>query len=141
MRDLQLEVRGGKLELFHLQLLDGTLRDLINTQGGCERIKNTPFPRGYGYIAERLILVFSILLPMGMAEAMSWYAVPISILVCSGFLLISETGRVLEDPFTLFWPALPLAALSRTIEINLLERLGVSELPPALTPNERGVLM
>lgn len=72
---------------------------------------------------------------------MSWYTVPMSILVCSGFLLISETGRVLEDPFTMFWPALPLSALSRTIESNLLERLGQTELPPPLLPNDRGVLM
>lgn len=47
MQDLQSEVRRGRLDLFHLQLLDATLRDIIDTQGGCERIKNTPFPKGY----------------------------------------------------------------------------------------------
>jgi putative membrane protein len=58
-----------------------------------------------------------------------------------GFLLISEVGRVLEDPFTLFWPALPLFALSKTIEANLRDLLGERNLPPLPVPNARGILM
>lgn len=65
----------------------------------------------------------------------------LTILVCLSFALISEVGRVLESPFTLFWPALPLSALATTIEINLRQRLGDPELPPAPMPDERGVLM
>jgi putative membrane protein len=47
---------------------------------------------------------------------------------------------VLEDPFTMFWPALPLSALSKTIEINLRQRLGETDLPPMPKPVE-GILM
>lgn len=32
----------------------------IAVQGGCERIKKTPMPRGYSFIAERLVLFFSV---------------------------------------------------------------------------------
>jgi putative membrane protein len=39
------------------------------------------------------------------------------------------------------WPALPLSALSRTIQVNLQQRLGETEVPPMLRPDERGVLM
>lgn len=141
MVDLAAEFREGRLDLFHQQLFDQTIRDLLEVQGGCERIKNTPFPRMYGFIAERLILAFSLLLPMGMAGELGWKTVPMSLLVCSGFLLISEVGRVLEDPFTMFWPALPLSALSTTIEFNLRERLGETDLPPLPTPNKKGILM
>lgn len=141
MQELQTEVRSGRLDLFHHQLLDTTIRELLDVQGGCERIKNTPFPRGYGFIAERLILAFSLLLPLGMAQEMGWATVPMSLLVCTGFLLISEIGRVLEDPFTMFWPALPLSALSTTIELNLRERLGERDLPGMPTENKKGILM
>jgi len=141
MSDLMVELRQGRLDLLHQQLLDQTLRDLLEVQGGCERIKNTPFPRMYGFIAERLILAFSLLLPMGMAAELGWTTVPMSLLVCSGFLLISEVGRVLEDPFTMFWPALPLSALSTTIELNLRERLGETDLPALPVPNQKGILM
>ena len=37
-------------------------------------------------------------------------------------------------PFGLAANQLPLTALSRTIEINLLEALGEDELPPAIIP-------
>ncbi len=141
MRALQKEIVAGNLDLFHQQLLDQSLRTLLDVQGGCERIKKTPFPRGYGFIAERLILAFSLLLPLGVVGDMGWLAIPMSILVCSGFLLISEVGRVLEDPFTMFWPALPLSALATTIEINLRERLGDTDLPPSPRPNADGILM
>jgi putative membrane protein len=141
MKELQAEVRHGRLDLLHHQLLDLTIRELLDVQGGCERIKNTPFPRGYGFIAERLIVAFSLLLPMGMAQDMGWATVPMSLLVCTGFLLINEIGRVLEDPFTMFWPALPLSALSTTIELNLRERLGERDLPGLPKENAKGILM
>ena len=46
------------------------------------------------------------------------------------FQLINEVGRALENPFTQFWPALPLSAMSLTIERNIRQALGESELPP-----------
>jgi len=48
---------------------------------------------------------------------------------------------VLEDPFTMFWPALPLSALSTTIELNLRERLGERDLPGLPKENKKGILM
>jgi putative membrane protein len=56
-------------------------------------------------------------------------------------MMISEVGRVLEDPFTMFFNGLPLSALSRTIENNLRQRLGDTNLEPMLQPDNRGVLM
>jgi putative membrane protein len=124
-----------------MQSFDESIRHLLDIQGGCERIKKTPFPRGYGFVLERLIQAYGVLLPLGLVESMGWMTIPITGLVCLAFALISEIGRVLEDPFTLFWPALPLAALAKTIEINLRQRLGESDLPALPTPNERGILM
>ncbi len=129
------------LDAFRLQSLDRTLATLLDVQGGCERIKRTPFPPGYGFLAMRLIQLYSLLLPMALVDQLGWIAVPVTLAVCLGFTSISEVGRVLEDPFTMFWPALPLSALSTTIEINLRQRLGESDVPPMPKPNERGILM
>ena len=81
------------------------------------------------------------MLPVCIMEEMGWLTVPTTVLVCMGFSLISEVGRVLEDPFTMNWPALPLSALSRTIQINLQQRVEDAEIPQPLRPDERGVLM
>ena len=131
----------GALDTFRLQSLDRSIATLLDVQGGCERIKKTPFPPGYGFLATRLIQLFSLLLPMALVDQLGWMAIPITIAVCLGFTLISEVGRVLEDPFTMFWPALPLSALSTTIEINLRQRLGETDVPPLPKPNDRGILM
>lgn len=145
-RNLELlaqEVAAGRLSELRMQKFDDTVRALLDVQGGCERIKKTPFPKGYGFIAERLIQGYGVLLPLGLVGGIEndWIAIPLTVLVCLSFSLISEVGRVLEDPFTMFWPALPLSALATTIEINLRERLGEEGLPALPVANEQGVLM
>lgn len=132
---------AGALHEDRLLAMDATLGSLLDVQGGCERIKKTPFPRAYNYIAERLILAFGVMLPFGMVEALGWVTVPMNLLVCGAFAMISEVGRVLEDPFTLFWNGLPLHALSKTIEANLRHRMGETDVPPIPKPDDKGVLM
>jgi predicted membrane chloride channel (bestrophin family) len=44
----------------------------------------------------------SFLFPFAIVEQLSWVTMPVNLVVCLGFTLISETGRVLEDPFTHF---------------------------------------
>ena len=131
----------GALSDLRLQTFDRVLGNLHDVQGGCERLKKTPFPRAYGFIAERLILAFGCLLPFALVRDLGWFTVPMNLLVCSGFSLISEAGRVLEDPFTLFWNGLPLGALSKTIEINLRQCLGEADVPALPQPDARGILM
>lgn len=131
----------GTLHELRLTSFDQTLGALLDIQGGCERIKKTPFPRGYVIISERLILAYGLLFPLGLVDTMGWFTIPITVLVVMSFLLIGEVGRTLEDPFTTFWPALPLFALSKTIEVNLRERLLEKDLPALPKPNAQGVLM
>ncbi|MBX3209048.1 MAG: hypothetical protein KF764_28705 [Labilithrix sp.] len=136
-----LAVRRGWIDTNQLLALDETLRAFLDVQGGCERIKKTPLPRGYAFIAERLVWAFGALFPLATVHELGWYVVPVNVIVCLAFSLISEAGRVLEDPFTLFWNGLPLMALSRTIEVNLRQRLGDTDLPPIPGPDASGVLM
>jgi putative membrane protein len=131
----------GALDEFRLQSFDRTIGNFLDVQGGCERIKNTPMPRGYGFIGERLVWAYACLLPFALVDDLGWLTIPINVLVCLSFALIGEAGRVLEDPFTMFWNGLPLSALSTTIEINLRQRLGDRDLPPDPKPNDRGILM
>jgi putative membrane protein len=141
MRTMTRMADAGVLDPHRLESLDATAMDLLNIQGGCERIKGTPLPRGYGFIATLLVQIFSIMLPFTLVHEMGVMAIPMNILVCLAFALINEAGRVLEDPFSLFYNGLPLMALSRKIERNLREQLGETELPPAVQASAIGVLM
>ncbi len=134
---------AGRLDERRLESFDRTLMDLLNIQGGCERIKGTPLPRGYGFIAELLINLFAVMLPFALVHEMGIVAIPMNVLVCLAFALISEAGRVLEDPFSLFYNGLPLRSLSIKIERNIRERIGtpIDELPEPERESALGVLM
>ncbi len=133
--------RAGTLSDFRLQSMDESLRQLVNIQGGCERIKKTPMPPLYGLLATRLVEFYAVLFPLAVVASLGWWTVPVSLLVCTAFSLIAEAGRVLEDPFTTFFNGLPLSAISRMIEVNVRQRLGETDLPPMLVATEGGVLM
>ncbi len=141
LRDLVTLADAGRLDGHRLESMDSTLMDLLNIQGGCERIKGTPLPRGYGFIVELMIQIFACILPFALVHEVGLMAIPLNILVCLAFALISEAGRVLEDPFSLFYNGLPLHNLSVKIERNIRERLGHEDLPPSIGEVQVGVLM
>jgi len=140
LRELSSLTADGVLDSRKLQSFDVTLAALLDVQGGCERIRNTPLPPSYARITELLIRTYAVLLPLAIVDDLHWVAIPVSIVVCLAFKLISEVGRVLEDPFTRAWDALPLHALSRTIERNLRDAIG-DTLPPPAQPDNHGVLL
>lgn len=129
------------LSELRLDALDRTMAALLDVQGGCERIKRTPMPRTYGLFSQELARAYGILFPLAIVADTSYATIPINIVVCLAFVMISEVGRILEDPFTMFFNGLPLSALSRTIENNLRARRGERDLEPMLKPDERGILM
>lgn len=139
-KDVVAEADAGRLEPLRLQSVDAVFSTFLDVQGGCERIKRTPVPSGYAFIAGRLILAFSVLFPFAIVREVGIGVVPLNVLVCLAFMLISEVGRILEDPFTWFWNSLPISSISTNIERNVRARLGHAELPPPVAPDEKGVL-
>ena len=91
-----------------MQRLDHSLEEMLAVQGGCERIKKTPMPRGYGFIAERLIWAYGLLFPFAMVEEIGWLVVPINVLVCLSFTLISEVGPERATLITFVNPAVAI---------------------------------
>jgi len=135
-----LALTKAPLEPLKLQSLESTVATFLDVQGGCERIKRTPMPRGYGFFVSRLLILFAALFPFSLVETLSWAVVPLNLVVCLGFQLISETGRILEDPFNHFYNSLPVTSLSVNIERNLRQRLGDADLPDAVAVDANGVL-
>lgn len=113
---------------------------ILDAQGGCERIKRTPMPRSYPLFVGWLLKIFSFVFPFTIVDSVGWGAMPLNLIVCIGFTLISETGRILEDPFNHFFNSLPMTNLSITIERNLRQRLGDDDIPAATLPDDKGVL-
>lgn len=140
-RALAAESRAGRLPELALTSMDRTVADLLDNQGGLERIKRTPMPPAYGLIAYYLTLSFGLVFPLALHDDLDFWVVPLNMLVAGSFLFVNELGRVLEDPFTMFWNGLPLTQLSRMIEANARARLADLGAPPVPTPDANGVLM
>jgi len=129
----------GWIDNLEWQAMDKNLDDLADAQGGTERIKNTPMPKQYDFFPMLFVQIYCILLPIGMVEQLGWFTPLGSTLVGFMFLALDKIGRDLEDPFDNEIYDVPLTSITRTIEINLRQILGETELPPPVTP-ERGVL-
>lgn len=129
----------------HMEL-QKILGDFYTHQGKAERIKNYPLPRQYANSGSIFVTIFLLLLPFGIAaefwrlEVTSWLAVPFSVLVGWLFATMERVGDYSENPFQGMGNDIPMLALCRTIEIDLREMLGETELPPAIRP-EQGILM
>ncbi len=144
--DLQLEAvvalsAAGRLSELRVQSMDQSLRELVNVQGGCERIKATPIPYSYNILLHRIVFVYCFALPLGLVsiEGLGQYTPIVCLLISYAFFGLDAVGDEIEDPFGEDINDLPLATITRMIEVNLLERLGEEDMPPFLEPKD-GVL-
>jgi putative membrane protein len=138
LEDMQREIialRGqGILTDIPYSLLDQTIAHLSRIQSGCERLLTTPVPFGYTLLLHRTAYTFCFLLPFGFADSLGWVTPFASALAAYTFFGLDALGDELEAPFSMQPNALPIDALSRQIEINLLQAMGVQELPPLKKP-------
>ena len=130
--------RGGKIDTIQQSSLERVLIDIANAQGGMERLKNTPLPNQYRFFPEFFARLFCVLLPIGLVETLG-IATPVGSTVAGlMFLAILQIGDDLVDPFADSVHDVPLLAMTRTIEIDLLDAIG-DPAPMPLTP-VKGIL-
>ncbi|MCB9745619.1 MAG: hypothetical protein H6741_21615 [Alphaproteobacteria bacterium] len=141
--------KEGRLDLFHQISMMEILQELYNLQGKCERIKNTPYPRLYAENSRIFTRVFCFLVPFGMLDVFADHihgavttaetlapVIPMilsSALVIWVFYTMESIGDATEDPFERSLSDVPMNALCRTIEIDLQQMLGETELSPPET--------
>lgn len=125
---------NGRLDSYRWIAMDGTLTELTNILGACERIKNTPLPRQYDYLPRILVTSLCVLLPFGLVEGMEMLTPIASTLISFIFVSLDTVGRDIEKPFENTVHDTPMTALSRSIEINLRQQLGDARVPKEVQP-------
>ncbi len=126
----------GKIEHYEYVEMERRLADLYDHQGKCERIKNFPYPRQFASINMYFVWLLVLLLPFGMLNEFQklgdiyvWLTIPFSVIVSWVFTSMEKVGEATENPFEGGANDIPMAALSRTIEIDLRDLLDESTLP------------
>jgi putative membrane protein len=117
-----------------IQNIDERLTSMTIVLAACERIHNTPLPFAYMLLVHRTTYLYCIMLPFGLVASLGWVTPLLCAVIAYTFFGLDTLSEELEEPFGLAANQLPLTALSRTIEINLLDALGETDLPPDIAP-------
>ncbi|MEC3910193.1 bestrophin family ion channel [Sphingobium sp. CR2-8] len=137
-RRIDIARREGWIDTIQQAQMEAVLIDISNAQGGMERLKNTPLPVQYRYLPTLFTHLFCLFLPIGLVETLG-LATPLGSTVAGlMFLAVLRIGDDLTDPFANTVHDVPLTAMCRTIEIDLLQSIGDPS-PDPVTP-ARGVL-
>jgi len=125
------------------------IRDMHDQQSRSERIKNFPYPRQYAVVSAMFVTIFCILLPFGMVsqfEALSehiegfmkghmvWLVIPFTVLIGWMYTSLDQVGEGTSNPFEGGANDVPISQISRTIEIELKELIGESDIPAPWEP-------
>lgn len=129
----------------HLNLQE-IINNITDEQGRAERIKRFPFPRKYASFSFVFICIFIFLLPFGMVgefaklgEPFVWLSVPVGVIVGWIYVVMELIGDYSENPFQGLHNDIPMLALNRTIEIDILELFGEKNIPQPIAA-KNGVL-
>jgi putative membrane protein len=110
------------------------LNEFYNIQGGCERIKNTPFPRIYSLMTKGFTWIFATLLILSLYDEFDWQLLIIRGMVGYVFVTLDKIQSLLKKPFDNTIADTPMTSLCRTIEIDLRQMLGEKDLPEPIKP-------
>lgn len=133
-RDLQQLTEAGRIDGFRFMEMNQLLVKFSDEMGMSERIKNTVFPTTYNYLTKVFIWLFIVSLTLVISQYTGLWSIFLGWMV--GFVFVSTqiNGMNLVDPFENNSSSIPLNAITRTIEINLLEMIGAEKIPPPVKP-------
>lgn len=135
-RQVKAAIRQGALGQFDPISLEPQLAALAVAQGTLERLATTPTPRQYDVFTRWFVLLYVALLPFGVVSlvptALGW-VLPLSITVGGVFVIMTVVGAVNDEPLAGAVTDVPVHAVCRDIERDLLDVLGADR-PPALAP-------
>jgi putative membrane protein len=117
---------------------DRDVASLIESVGGCERIKKTPLPRSYAIQIRQFIILFLATLPFALLKKVGWLTPIVTILIAYPLLSLDAIGSALQAPFSpRTMNHLPLDDICRTIEEDLLAMLSARSARTELDPLAR----
>lgn len=127
----------GLIDTYKHAELMRMITEFYSQQGACERIKTFPFPRQWAHFSFIFVWIFILLLPFGLlnelykiSPAHTWLTIPFTALIAWVFNTMEVIGDSSENPFENGINDVPMTAICRTIELDLREMLGETDLPP-----------
>jgi putative membrane protein len=124
----------GNLPIESQQVFSNSWQEYPSRLRSAERIKGTPLMRHYSVFTTAFVWVFVFLLPLCFVDALNWRMVPVVVVISVIFRMLDRAGTFTETPFTDDFNSVPLDAICRTIEIDMLQQIGETDIPSAIIP-------
>lgn len=105
----------GTIDTYQAMTMEQSVNGLIDNQGGCERIQNSPLPFVYAALIKQLLLIYLASLPFVLVSRMGFAAPLVVAVVSLGMLGIEEAGIMIESPFDDESNSLPLEKFCATV--------------------------
>lgn len=102
-------------------LLDKNINSLIDSLGGCERVKNTPIPYSYSLFIKKFIFIYVITLPLAFVNQFGYYSGLIATFVFYALVSMEVLAEEIEDPFGEDDNDLPTDQICERIKLNVNE--------------------
>jgi putative membrane protein len=135
--DIAVAVAAGRLSPQMARTLEDRVIALTLAYGMLERTKVTPMPFPYTLAIRRISYLFCFLLPFGLSDLNSYWAPVLTVIISYIFFGLDVLADDLETPFAdTSIMTIPLDAMARGVEINVLESLGEKDLPEPLRPKD-----
>jgi putative membrane protein len=104
-------------------ILDKNVNALVDSIGGCERIKNTPIPYSYSLFIKKFIFIYVITLPLAFVNQFSYFSAFIATFVFYALVSMEVLAEEIEDPFGEDDNDLPTDQICERIKQNVSEIL------------------
>jgi putative membrane protein len=132
--DIAAAAEAGRLSPQMARTLEDRVVGLALAYGMLERTKVTPMPFAYTLAIHRITYLFCFLLPFGPSDLASYWAPLLITIISYIFFGLDALADDLEAPFADTFMVVPLDAIARAVEINVLELLGEKDLPEPIRP-------
>lgn len=141
----ELHTAGLLSDCHHIEM-ERLLIELYAQQGAAECIKWLSFPKRYAYFSNLFLGLFMAVLPFSLLAEMDkisswhlWLVIPLYTVIAWIIYTLEISGQVNMNPFDNSFNDLPMTTVCRTIEIDLREMLGETELPQQLYAAENAI--
>ena len=110
------------------------MQGLMTGFAGAERTKATPMPFVYTLLIHRTAYIFCLLLPFGLADSSGYWTPLLAAVISYAFFALDAIGDDLSVPFGDHDYCVPLDAIGRAVEINILQSFDDRDIPEPLKP-------
>jgi len=128
-KDLEYMKKSNWIDGFKFIELNKMIIRFCDGMGMSERIKNTVFPTTYTYYTRLFIWLFIISMTFVFSDLVGAWSIFFGVLVGYIYIVMHSIGLAILNPFEPVPSGISLDQITRTIEINLLETLGESDIP------------